>query len=135
MISFLRLDQPQEAIKMITATLKRAWKMIDAGENAKERDVTVQPGTYELERVRNPYAYSAKWLVLKGTLIGMTEGSWMQWINGTLANKVGHADYGKPIDWDEFEIILIEDGIPIPPPQDPDVLSFIEARTAETVST
>lgn len=118
---------------MITATLKKAWEMVDAKNSAKEHTI-VEPGTYELERIENPYGHNAKWLVLKGTKIGMAEGAWRQWINGTLANRVGHANYGKPTDWDEFEIILIEDGVLIPPPQNPNVLSEAEVKANSTTS-
>jgi hypothetical protein len=91
---------------MIQAILKRHWKMPNGAKTSRENreEVEVAPGNYELDRVPNPFGHKAPWLVLKGTLIGMAEGAWRQWIND--------AD----TQWDDFEIIIDEDGVLLTPP-------------------
>lgn len=103
----------------IIATTKREWELLDAtSDHSKDlKRVNIPAGTHELERIINPCRHEGNWLVLKGTLIGMGEKAWMQWINGVLANRPGHPSFGKPIDWGLFEIQLEENGVLIPPPR------------------
>jgi hypothetical protein len=73
--------------------------MLDFAKPERENKVNIQPGTYELVRIPNPYGYRNRtWLIIKDTTIGMSEGAWKQWINGALADQEGHPDFGKPID-------------------------------------
>ena len=68
--------------------------------------LTVPAGTYEVERIDNPCRHKGKWLVIKGTLVGAPEGYLRDWENGMIASNPEHPNYGKPIDWKEFEIII-----------------------------
>lgn len=88
----------------ITATLKKTWTLLDGSTTDGRADV--EAGRYELERIPCPYGHPCDWLVIKGTKIGMAEGAWRQWQNGTLATMEGHPNFGKPIDWGEFEIVI-----------------------------
>ncbi len=92
-------------------TLKRTWEALDGSKASKgeARVIIIPAGRHEIERVPNPYGHPAPWLVLKGTLIGAAEGSWRQWKNGgfTVSNP-DHPDFGKPIDWDEWEVVIEE---------------------------
>lgn len=103
---------------MIRATTKRVWEMLDYSKPRNEDKTELQPGTYELERISNPHGFEGNWLVVKGTTIGMSEGAWKQWINGVLADREGHPNFGKPINWGDAEIVLEENGQLIPPPTD-----------------
>ena len=92
--------------------LKRDWEALDASKpEVGDRQAVIPRGRHEIERVPNPYAakgFLAPWLVLKGTLIGGTEGFWRQWENETLVSDPRHPDFGKPIVRGEYEV-LIED--------------------------
>jgi hypothetical protein len=59
----------------IFMTLRREWdaKHADTGESVK-----IPAGRHEVERIPYP-RYHCHWLVLKGTRIGASEGSWRQW--------------------------------------------------------
>jgi hypothetical protein len=87
---------------------KRTWELIDGNDQTGKGRVNVEPGTYEVERIPCPLGYDCNWLVLVGTLTGMAEGAWRQWTNGVLADMPGHPNFGKPIDWGEFEIQFID---------------------------
>lgn len=94
-----------EIMQMI---LKREWDAIDA-TNLPERILTKIPaGTHEIEKIPNPAGYSGNWLVLKGTLIGASEGSWRQWAPGQMNDAPDHENFGKEIDWEEFTVIIID---------------------------
>jgi hypothetical protein len=85
--------------------LKRDWDVIDAAhlKHSARRNAVIPKGVHEVERIPNPLGHpGAPWLVLKGTLIGATEGSWRQWRNGTLNAR------GEPIDWGDFEVVVEE---------------------------
>lgn len=69
--------------------VKREWKAIDGLDKNKTHIIPI--GTHEVERIPNPLGYPGYWIVLKGTLIGASEGSWRQWEG----NK-----------WGDFEVIL-----------------------------
>jgi RimJ/RimL family protein N-acetyltransferase len=69
--------------------VKRNWNGCD-GADLNNRPI-ISIGIHEVERIPNPYGYSGYWIVLKGTLIGASEGFWRQW-------------EGK--EWDDFEVIL-----------------------------
>lgn|GEM_PF-3218645 len=83
--------------------LKRDWEAID-GSTGKR--VTIPQGRHEVERVSNPLGYDSVWIVLKGTAIGATEGSWRQWEPGQVLDNPDHSNHGKVIDWAEFEVII-----------------------------
>lgn len=89
------------------ATTKRIWELIDAS-SGKPVAYKLPAGRHELERVPCPLGHNCNWLVLKGTKIGMSENFWKDWKNGTIADVPGHPNFGKPIDWGEFEIIIDE---------------------------
>lgn len=57
--------------------LKRDWPALDASRTTL-RAATIPTGRHEIERVPNPLGFTAPWLVLKGTLVGGSEGSWRQ---------------------------------------------------------
>lgn len=61
-----------------TATVRRPLQLIDHTKPEREEDVKLQPGTYTLRRVPNPYGYDGNWLVVEGTTTGMTEASWLE---------------------------------------------------------
>ncbi len=103
---------------MIKATTRRVWEMLDHSKPRDNNNAYLQPGTYELERIPNPYGFAGSWLVVKGTTIGMAEGAWKGWINGVRVNREGHPNFGKCINWGDFEIVLEENGILVPPPTD-----------------
>jgi len=71
---------------------KRNWEVHDGSKASGNDDAIVPPGRHEIERVPNPFGFEAPWLVLKGTLIGATEGFWRQW-----------TDYS-----DDFQIVIEE---------------------------
>lgn len=61
-------------------TVKRDWQVPDGSKPKGSGERAVIPaGRHEIERVPNPFGHDAPFLVLKGTLIGGTEGSWRQW--------------------------------------------------------
>lgn len=95
----------------ILMVLKREWGALDASktENGHPTRTSIPAGEHEMERIPNPFGYeNAPWLVLKGTQIGAAEGSWRQWENGVLADRPGHPNFGKPIDWGNWEVIIRE---------------------------
>ncbi len=55
--------------------LKQDWDVLDATKEKGSRKTTILAGRHEIERIANPCGHDAVWLVLKGTLIGATEGS------------------------------------------------------------
>jgi hypothetical protein len=64
-----------------------------------------------VERIPNPYYDNGTfWLVLKGTMVGASEGSWRQWIHtGELVSNPDSPNFGKPIDWGNSEVVIKED--------------------------
>jgi len=85
---------------MIQATTHRSWELVDGvGRHTR---YTLPPGTYQLERIACPLGHRCNWLVIAGTVIGMAEGAWQDWRNGTLNGA------GEPIDWGEFAIDIVE---------------------------
>ena len=66
--------------RTIFATLSRRWQLPDADTNLL---INIHPGRYQLEPIANPLGHRNPWLVLKGTKIGMPEGAWMYWKNGS----------------------------------------------------
>lgn len=87
--------------------LKKDWHVIDATEG-EHKDTTIPAGIHEIERIPNPFGYKAPWLVLKGTKIGASEGSWRQWAPGQKVEQEGHPNFGKVIDWGELEVVIVE---------------------------
>jgi hypothetical protein len=67
-------------LSTIKVTLKGMIEMVDFTQAENSQKVPIQPGTYELERIRNPYGYDGSCLTLKGTKIGMAEDAWTQHI-------------------------------------------------------
>lgn len=89
--------------------LKRNWDAINAGTGEK---TMIPKGTHEIERFFHP-EYKCYWFVLKGTLIGASEASWRQRKNGELSCNPDHPDFGKPIDWKESEVVILNDDTPV----------------------
>ncbi len=87
--------------------LKRDWEAFDVSSGAI-KSATIPQGTHEVERIPNPVRSSGYWLVLKGTLIGASEKSWEQWKNGLLSNDPARPNFQKPIDFEEWEVQIIE---------------------------
>ena len=86
-------------------TLKCDREAIDAtGQKKNPHLKTIIPkGRHEVERIPNPFGHpNSTWLVLKGTRIGASEGSWRQWQNGVLNDRC------EPVDWGELEVIIEE---------------------------
>lgn len=100
------MDVATQPSTTITATLWRTWDLPDGSVTDKPDAIGVRhatrvptgPGTFELERVANPRGHEAPWLVLKGTLVGMTEGAWKNW---PVADGVEPGS-------DEFHIVITE---------------------------
>jgi hypothetical protein len=63
----------------MTMTLRSEWPALDASKSKNERDTLIGAGTHEVELIPNPYGHAGNWIVLKGTKIGGSEGSWRQW--------------------------------------------------------
>jgi len=60
-------------------TLQREWVVLDGTTPPGRRGhATIPAGTHRMERIRQPGG-KAYWLVLEGTLTGMSEGAWRQW--------------------------------------------------------
>ena len=95
--------------------LKRAWSVIDFSEHGKQLDISA--GRYEVERIQNPRYPEVHCLVLKGTTIGGSEKFWYQWTNGLPTDNPDHPNYGKPIDFGEYEV-KIEFGQEVSPKRD-----------------
>lgn len=86
--------------------LKRDWEAI----NGETGNLTIIPaGEHLVERIPNPCGFDAPWLVLTGTKIGATENSWRQWKNGMLSTNQDHPNFGRPIKWGEYEIVILDD--------------------------
>ena len=90
------------------AVLKRTWEMLDYSKEGDARKSQVAPGTYDLNRIPNPNGHPGYWLVILGTTIGMAEGAWRQWTNGEVADNPNHPNHGKPVDWKDWEIVIVE---------------------------
>lgn len=81
-------------------TLKREWTGIKLPENGgqpmppSECKVKIPAGTYEMERIPNPFGNPHPWLVIKGTRTGCSE----QFLR----------DWHSPL-WDDHQIVLEED--------------------------
>lgn len=90
--------------------LRKEWEAIDGSTGNK---TIISAGTHDIERIKNPRGFEAQWLVLKGTVIGGSELSWRQWKNGLLACDPQSANYGKPIQWGEFEVVILNDDTPV----------------------
>ena len=74
-------------------TTQIPWKLIDGTSNIL-RSVVVPAGTYQVERVKNPFGTSdTTWLVIVGTMVGGSEDFF---------KKMDRAEYGN------FRIILEE---------------------------
>lgn len=73
---------------MFRMTVKRHWELLSLdGEKVTDK---LAPGTYEMERIKHS-DYNCYWLVLKGTRLGASEGSWRQW---------------RGVGWGDFEVIV-----------------------------
>ena len=105
---FLRLLRIRSAnIGLIAAVV--AWMRVEGRRwNAKSFARTILAGTHEIERIPNPAGYNGNWLVLKGTKIGGSEGSWRQWAPGQKGTNPSHPNFGKEIDWKEFTVVITE---------------------------
>lgn len=86
--------------------LKRDWQALDGSES--DKIAVIPAGCHEVERVPNPFGHRAPWLVLRGTLIGGSEGSWRQWENGDFINRPEHPNFGSAVDWGDWEVQIIE---------------------------
>jgi hypothetical protein len=87
--------------------LKTEWPVLDAADPSNVRHTTLPAGTHQVERIPNPCMNNGTfWLVLVGTKIGATEGSWRQWVNGgSLVTNPDHPEFGKPVDWGQHEVV------------------------------
>lgn len=74
--------------------LKRNWHAIDASKGLER--VVIPAGCYEMDRTSNPYGHSCSWLMIKGTKIGASEGSWRQWQNDEKTN------------WGDYEVVITD---------------------------
>jgi hypothetical protein len=88
--------------------LKRNWEALDASKPPGDNTAIIPAGRHEVERIPNPYGHNGYWLVLKETLIGGSEGSWQQWRNSELVTDEKHPNFGKPIDWGTWEVVIEE---------------------------
>ena len=62
-------------------TLKREWEALDAS-GGLTKHTKIPAGRHEIEKITNPLGHpNSFWFVLKGTLIGGSQGSWRQWEN------------------------------------------------------
>lgn len=50
-----------------------------------EANVTIQPGKYEVELIKCPTGFDCNWFVLKGTKIGASERSLLDYPNGVVS--------------------------------------------------
>jgi len=97
-------------------TLLRDWEAIDATkprEKGARYVYTVIPkGVHEIERIPNPSINNGtNWLVLKGTKIGASEGSWLQWSPCQTCDDPKHPNFGKVIDWGTDTVVVTEEYI------------------------
>lgn len=81
----------------IRMTVRRQWEMIDARPDGDTCGHFLPIGTHDMERIINPLDYSGYWLVLKGTRLGASEGSWRQW--------AGHEDCSHWIEREDDYLI------------------------------
>ena len=91
--------------------LKIEWDALDASDPQKPPvHVKIPAGTHEVERIPNPsYDNGTFWLVLKGTKIGASEGSWRQWVHdGEIITNPRSPNFGKPINWGDWEVVIVE---------------------------
>lgn len=58
----------------MTLELRLDWEAKDASKPTGQDDTVIPAGTHEIERIRHPRGLDCNWLVLKGTLIGASEG-------------------------------------------------------------
>ena len=73
--------------------LHRTWDAIDATADPKTGEIgrqltTIDAGSHEVEKIPCPLGHKCDWLVLKGTKIGASVGSWTQWSDYTNDFKV-----------------------------------------------
>lgn len=88
--------------------LKREWTATSADDG---RAVKIGPGRFEIERIPNPFGHKdADWLVLKGTKTGATKNYWLSWGPNQTLNNPGNINHGKVIDWEDFEVVIEEEG-------------------------
>lgn len=87
--------------------LKRDWEVLDGSEKGKA--VVISQGCHEIERIPCPNGHPCFWLVLKGTLIGASEGSWREWESGDFTERPDHPSYGEIVaDHGEWEVVIEE---------------------------
>jgi len=62
----------------MTVILKRDWDTLDVSKLRlpRERHVLIPAGSYEFERIDNPYKPGTFFLVLEGTKTGVAEEFW-----------------------------------------------------------
>jgi hypothetical protein len=97
--------------KPMFMTLKRDWEALDGTDGSLKKTI-IPSGRYEIERIHRPNVPEGEtfWLVLKGTKIGASEGSWRQWRNGvSLVTKKDHPNYGQFIEWGDAEVVIEEE--------------------------
>lgn len=97
--------------KKIFVTTFRPWELQEVTDPRYKKKAAFElpPGRYELLRLTNPLGYPGYWLVLataraEDRVVGMAEGAWRQWTNGLLTDDPTHPNFGKPIDWKDWEI-------------------------------
>jgi len=88
--------------------LKTEWDALDATDPKNVVHKKIPAGTHEVERIPNPcHNNNTFWLVLVGTKVGASEGSWRQWIHdGSVVENPDSPNFGKPIDWKEHEVVI-----------------------------
>jgi len=92
----------------MTLILKRDWEAINASRGESPR-TKIPAGRHEVERIPNPFGHGGAWLVLKGTLIGASEGSWRQWRPGQTPDvPETDPDHTRIIDWGDYEVVIEE---------------------------
>lgn len=69
--------------------LKREWPVCNGLDRHAKSVIPI--GQHEVELIRNPFGYLGYWIVLKGTQIGASEGSWRQW---------------EGEQWEDFEVVV-----------------------------
>ncbi len=88
--------------------LKRDWDAIDATDPKNNTYTTIPAGTHDVERIPCPTGHDCNWLVLKGTKIGASEGSWRQWAPGQIVDDSDRPNFGKVIDWEEATVVIVD---------------------------
>lgn len=95
---------------MIRATTHRTWELQNVYQRLNPdgtpgkmvtRPFDIPPGVHDLRRIDNPFGYkNAPWLVLANMPdVGMSEGAWNDWLQGTPNDRDG-----SPIDWGDWAI-------------------------------